>query len=132
NSAVATMSQPWAAGLSASFRLRITQSSSKPRRALHLVVPVEAHVFDDAVTHHDDAAFLARLGEVLMHRERRHIDVIAPRPFEFLRLVGPFPFEGVEAVPFQIPMQVVAGAFDHEEKLLPHMTVLAGAFAIIE
>ena len=32
----------------------------KPRRVFDLIVPVKTHVFDDAVTHDDDAAFLAR------------------------------------------------------------------------
>ncbi len=29
-------------------------------------------------------------------------------------------------------MQVVAGAFDHEEQFLPHVAVLAGLFAVLE
>src|SRR5258707_4705460 len=40
-----------------------------PGRVLQLVVPVEAHVLDDAVAHHDDAGFRGR--EVLMVGEGR-------------------------------------------------------------
>ena len=41
----------------------------------------------------------------------------------------PSPFEGVETVEFQIPMQIVARAFGDEDHFFPHMTVLAGLAA---
>src|SRR5580704_3028987 len=88
----------------------VAEAPLEPRRALDLVVPVEAHVFDDAVRHDDDAAFLPGIGEVLMHGEGRDVDVIADRPFELLRRLGPLPVEGFEAIPLQVPVQVVAGA----------------------
>src|SRR5215813_2072268 len=80
---------------------------SKSRRTLDLVEPIEAHVFDDAIAHHDDAAFLAGIGDVLVQRERRDVDIVAARPFEFLRRLGPLPFERFEAVPLEIPVQIV-------------------------
>src|SRR5215467_7154019 len=73
---------------------------SKPRRALDLIVPVKAHVFDDAVAHDDDAAFRAGIGDVLVQRERRDVDIVTARPFVFLRRLGPLPLEGFEAIPF--------------------------------
>src|SRR6516164_3575084 len=84
------------------------QAGSKFRCALDLIVPVKTHVFDDAIAHDDDAAFRAGIGDVLMQRERRDVDIVAARPLEFLRRLGPLPFEGFETIPFQIPVQVVA------------------------
>src|SRR4249920_528458 len=87
-------------------------SVSKPRRVFQLVVPVEAHVLDDAIAHHDDAGFFGR--EMLMVGERRDVDIVAALPFELLRLLRPFPDELVLAVEFHVPMQVVARTFHHE------------------
>ena len=53
-------------------------------------------------------ALLARLWEVLVHGERRDVDVVADGPFEFLRRLGPLPVEGFEAIPLQVPVQIVA------------------------
>ena len=91
------------------------QRSSKSGGAFDLIVPVEAHVFDDAIAHHDDAALLPGIGDVLMQGERRDVDIIAARPLEFLRGLRPFPLERFEAISFQVPVQVVSGAFYHEE-----------------
>src|SRR5262245_6094435 len=81
-------------------------SNSKSRRVLQLVVPVEAHVLDDAVAHHDDAGFLGR--EALVVGEGWNVNVVALLPFESFRLVRPFPDELVLAVELHVPMQVVA------------------------
>src|SRR5215468_4397534 len=70
--------------------------------------------------------------EVLVDRERRYVDEVAPFPGEFLRLGGPLPLEGVEAIEIQVPVQVVAGALDAEQYFLPHVAVLAGALAGLE
>ena len=48
----------------------------------------------------------------MVNGEWWHIDEVAPFPRKFLRLVGPLPFEGVEAVEIQVPVEVVAGALD--------------------
>src|SRR5258708_7807254 len=69
---------------------------------------------------------------MLVDGEWRHVDEVAPFPREFLRLVCPLPFEGVEAVELEVPVQVVAGALDAEQHFLPHVAVLAGALAGIE
>src|SRR5947209_4314808 len=64
-----------------------------------------------------------------MRGERRDIDVVALLPLEFLRYLGPFPLECVEAIEPHVPMQVIARALDDEDDLLPHMPVFAGAIA---
>src|SRR5205823_1281428 len=80
--------------------------ASEPRRILHLIEPIEAHLLDDAIAHHDQPRVLG--GEVLMGRERGDINVIAALPFELARLLRPLPFEGVETVEFHVPMQIIA------------------------
>src|SRR5262245_63016757 len=101
------------------------------RRILHLVEPVEPHLLDDAVAHHDEARVAGR-GEMLVRGERRNVDVVAALPLELLRHIGPFPFEGIEAVEFHVPVQVVALALDHEDELLPHVPMLDRALARLE
>src|SRR4029077_7069951 len=75
-------------------------NGSKSRRTLDLIVPVKAHVFDDAIAHHDDSALRAGIGGVLVQRERRDVDIVAAGPLVFLRCLGPLPLEGFEAIPF--------------------------------
>src|SRR5215831_13932770 len=110
-----------------------TSKSSKPRRVLDLVEPVEAHFLDHAVGDHDQPR-LRRcvVVEMLVDGERRHVDEIAALPFEFFRLVRPLPVESIEAVEIQVPVQVVARALDAEQYLLPHVAMLAGALAGFE
>ena len=67
-----------------------------------------------------------------MGSEGWNVDVVALLPLELLRQLHPLPFEGFEAVELHVPMQVVAGAFDHEDDLLPHVPVLARALARLE
>src|SRR5438270_1651939 len=109
--------------------LRMTLSLES-RRVLQLVVPVETHVLDDAIAHHDDARLF--VGEALMIREWRNVDVVALLPFEPLRFLRPFPYEFVLAVEHHVPMQVVTGAFHHEGELFPHVAMLARALAGLE
>ena len=102
------------------------------RRVLDLIEPVEAHLLGDAVRHHDQPAFLVIAGDVLVVGERRDVDVVAALPGIRLGLGRPFPLERFEAIPFQIPVQVVARAFDHEDDLLPHVPVDARLLAGLE
>src|SRR5467141_3896424 len=107
--------------------------TSKPWRILDLVEPVEAHFLDHAVGDHDQTRLRRRMVvEMLVNGEWRHVDEVAPFPREFLRLDRPLPFEGIEAVEIQVPVQVVAGAFDTEQHFLPHVAVLARALAGFE
>src|SRR5262249_49432172 len=76
------------------------------RRVLYLIEPVVAHLLDHPVAHHDEPRVCGR--EVLMSGEGRDVDIVALFPLELLRHVGPFPFEGIEAVELHVPMQVVA------------------------
>ena len=62
---------------------------------------------------------------MLMNGEGGYIDEITTLPFEALRLFVPIPCKGVDAIKFQVPMQIVAGAFDNENNLFPHMPMLA-------
>src|SRR4029077_17936254 len=98
---------------------------SSARRVLHLIEPVEAHRFDDAVADHDQTRFVLARAEMLMDRERRDIDEIAPRPFGFARFGFPIPLIGVDAVEFEIPVQMISRAFGDEAHLFPHMAMLA-------
>src|SRR5947199_2676309 len=68
-----------------------TGPGSEAGRVLELVVPVEPHVLDDAVAHHDDAGILG--GEALVIGIGRHIDVIALFPGELFGFRVPFPDE---------------------------------------
>src|SRR5262245_31640248 len=52
-----------------------TRFGSEAGRILELVVPVESHILDDAVAHHDDAGILG--GEALVVGVGRHVDVVA-------------------------------------------------------
>src|SRR5579871_4153813 len=75
----------------------------KSRRVLHLIEPVEAHRLDDAVAD-DDQPRLAFAGvEVLVNREGRDVDEIAPLPFGFLGFGFPFPMIGVDAIELHVP-----------------------------
>ena len=56
------------------------------RRVGDLVEPVEAHLLDDAVRHHDQPAVLVVAGDVLVVGERRDVDVVAALPGIRLRL----------------------------------------------
>src|SRR5882672_11611406 len=89
--------------------------ASRARRVLHLIEPVESHRFDDAVADHDQARFVLARAEMLMDRERRDVDEIAPRPFGFARLGFPIPLIRIDAVEFEIPVQVVTRAFGDED-----------------
>src|SRR5499427_10299907 len=104
---------------------------SKPRRPLQLIEPIKPHLLDDPVVDHDQSCLACRAFriEMLMHRERRDVDEIPARPFELLRLDLPIPFESVDAVEFQVPVQVIAGAFGNEDHLFPHVSVLTRALA---
>src|ERR1700674_378981 len=101
--------------------------ASIPRGALELVEPIKAHFLDHAVADDDQPRGAVVGGEVLVNGERRNVDEIAARPSEALGLARPIPLEGVEAVEFQIPVQVVAKTFDDEQNLFPHVPVLARA-----
>src|SRR4029077_8205740 len=105
---------------------------SSARRVLHLIEPVEAHRFDNAVADHDQTRFVLARAEMLMDRKRRDIDEIAPRPFGFARLGFPIPLIRIDAVEFEIPMQIIAGAFGDEDHLFPHMAMLAGLLAFFQ
>src|SRR5450759_3273413 len=94
-----------------------------------LIEPVVAHCFNDTIADDDQPSIDAGVGEMLVNGERRNVDEITALPFEPLWLFVPIPRKGVEAVEFQIPMQIVTGAFGDENNLLPHMPMLAGAFA---
>src|SRR5262249_42908335 len=104
--------------------------ASEPRRILQLIEPVEPHLFDDAVAD-DDEACLAIVGgvEMLMDGEGRYIDEVTALPSEALRLRHPVPFKGVDALEFQIPMQIMARPFCDKDQLLPHVPVLAGTLS---
>jgi len=97
-----------------------------------LIEPVEAHFLGDAVRHHDQPAFLAIAGNVLMVGERRNVNVVAALPAISLGLGRPFPFERFEAIPLQVPVQVVARAFGDENNLFPHVPVDAGLLTGLE
>src|SRR6516164_9076212 len=102
----------------------------EPRRSLQLIEPVASHLLHHAIAHHDQPRL--RRGEMLMCGERRAVDVIAFLPLESLRHLRPFPFECVETIELHVPMQIVAASLDHEDDLLPHMAMLAGALAGLE
>src|SRR5215470_16560826 len=88
-------------------------------RVLELVEPVESHFLDKAVADHDQPRLVRRVRvEMLVNCEWRHVDEVTPCPFEFPRLIAPFPFECVNAVEFQVPMQVVARTLDRKQHLL--------------
>src|SRR5215469_17611919 len=70
--------------------------------------------------------------EMLVDGERRHVNEIAALPGEFLRLLRPLPVESVKAVEVQVPVEVVTGALDAEQHLLPHVAVLARTLAGLE
>ncbi len=104
---------------------------SRCRCGFELIEPVEAHCLDDAITNDDKAGVLAA-GEMLVNGEGRHVNEIPPLPFEAFRLSRPVPDEGVNAVKFQIPMQVVPATLDDKNNLFPHVPVLAGALAWLQ
>src|SRR6478609_4650503 len=120
----------WCYSLRLASSARLLLFGLESRCRLDLVEPVEAHLLDHAVAHHDQPCLFGR--EMLVVGERRDIDEVAAFPLELLGHLRPFPFERVEAVELQIPVQVVAGAFGHEDDFLPHVAMPARAFARLE
>src|SRR5258708_2350003 len=93
-------------------------------RVLYLIEPVEPHRLDDSVADHDQPRFVFARAEMLMDREGWDIDEISARPFGFARLGFPIPLIRIDAVEFQIPMQIVTRPFGDEDHLFPHMAGL--------
>ena len=94
-----------------------------------LIEPIVTHRFNDTIADHDEPGIGAGVGKVLVNGERRNVDEIAALPLEPLWFFVPIPGKGIDAVEFQVSMQIVTGAFGNENNLLPHMTMLAGALA---
>src|ERR1700722_13240074 len=84
---------------------RSYRSASESRRIVKLVEPIVAHFLHNPIADDNQPRLIGgRCIEVLMNGERRHVDEITARPFETFGLARPVPFEGVEAIVFQIPM----------------------------
>jgi hypothetical protein len=102
---------------------------SESRRMFELIEPIITHRFNDTIANYDEPGIGTGVGKVLVNGERRNVDEIAALPFEPLWFFVPIPGKGIDAVKFQVPMQIVTGAFSNENNLLPHMPMLARALA---
>src|SRR5688500_13824922 len=103
-----TASFRWAGQRSDCCPSRRKDSGSKAGRVLQLIEPVKAHRLGDAVADDDQPRLALVAAEMLVDGEGRDVDEVAALPLEALGLRRPVPFEGFDAIEFQVPVKVVA------------------------